>query len=455
MAPIPGGVRVTGFVSPSDSADNYATHKDIYGSGGFMTVANAAARLAIPAERRVIGMSVRQQDTMEVWTLQGGIADVNWILDPMWVTDALRKLLNTGNVYFVEASAGVDAVARGTYSLPLKTIQYCHDNYVTAGNNDVILCWDITDTGFDENTNVDGLRITKNGTIIIGLQSIAIDNSNVGATSTVHINANYCKFLGFWILPEPIGIVVDGDDNYVGSEEYQIWSNAGTPALKLSSGGTTRVAYFQTENSNPAIEINCSQNTVKHCTLVGTAGGGDIGINFNHASADENSVTENTISQFVTGVNFINGAEDNVVCNNDIVGCTTPIAQANFANTNKLSGNRITPAKTTSAYTYNAGVAEETAFTYTNADNNLKRFVGSLDFTANITAAKIMTVRVKEEVDGATLRIIDSQTYTVGTDPNPHIDFVSFRDVTVTIQINLTEGVNRDVPRSIAVKDME
>jgi hypothetical protein len=80
MAPIPGSVRFTGFIAPSDSTDVYPTQSEVYNLGGFRAVANAAGRTAITAERRKEGMMVYQLDTDEYWTLIGGIADGNWLL---------------------------------------------------------------------------------------------------------------------------------------------------------------------------------------------------------------------------------------------------------------------------------------------------------------------------------------------------------------------------------------
>jgi hypothetical protein len=58
MTAIPGSVRVTGFLAPSDSADTYAVTDDAYHRGGFRPVANAAARDAITEGRRKVGMLV-------------------------------------------------------------------------------------------------------------------------------------------------------------------------------------------------------------------------------------------------------------------------------------------------------------------------------------------------------------------------------------------------------------
>jgi hypothetical protein len=58
MTAIPGSVRVTGFLAPSDSADTYAVTDDTYHRGGFRPVADAAARDAITEGRRKVGMLV-------------------------------------------------------------------------------------------------------------------------------------------------------------------------------------------------------------------------------------------------------------------------------------------------------------------------------------------------------------------------------------------------------------
>lgn len=58
MTAIPGSVRVTGFLAPSDSADTYAVTDDTYHRGGFRPVADASARDAITEGRRKVGMLV-------------------------------------------------------------------------------------------------------------------------------------------------------------------------------------------------------------------------------------------------------------------------------------------------------------------------------------------------------------------------------------------------------------
>ena len=58
MAAIPGSVRVTGFIAPTDTADTYPSHDATYGRGGMRSVADLTERNAIPADRRQAGMLV-------------------------------------------------------------------------------------------------------------------------------------------------------------------------------------------------------------------------------------------------------------------------------------------------------------------------------------------------------------------------------------------------------------
>ena len=80
MAQIPGSVPLTGKVAPTDTTDTFATHVDIYGEGGYMTVADQTEREAITTERRKQGMAVFQNDTNEMYILQDGVTNADWVL---------------------------------------------------------------------------------------------------------------------------------------------------------------------------------------------------------------------------------------------------------------------------------------------------------------------------------------------------------------------------------------
>jgi hypothetical protein len=458
MAPPPGSVRVTGYIGPSDTADTYPTHSEEWGKGGMRSVADTAARLAIPADRRKEGMFVKQLDTGQIWTLSGGILDANWVLDPMGVADYLRKIVNIGEVYFVDCDAGVDAANRGTFALPLATIQYAIDNYVVADRNDVVICWGSAGGGFDENLAATGLDVHKSGTILIGVDAVELDNTNVGATRVMTIQTSRgVKVYGFYITPSTAitGIFVDSTAQFVdiGSEDMpNFFSNCDIDVENQAYAVICRGNWHY--NGRIAYEFSLGDLSRVINTHMQNAGvGGSVGINIGAGHLD-NTFYGNTITGFLKGIVAGAGAVRNTAYDNAI-NCPTPIEDANAAGLNNWRDNHIVPVKTVSDFTYLAGVAEQDAYEFITTDDLDRRFAGSFDLDANITAAKIMTVRVKEQIDGANYRTIDSKTYTVGTDPNPHFDFVSFRTCKVTLQIDITEGVDRAIPRSVSVRTVE
>jgi len=71
------GVGLTGLIEPLNSGA-FPVFEDINGLGGFRAEANAAARDAIPANSRKIGMQVVLQDTGIVYQLVGGITNADW-----------------------------------------------------------------------------------------------------------------------------------------------------------------------------------------------------------------------------------------------------------------------------------------------------------------------------------------------------------------------------------------
>ena len=73
MVAIKGGVKVTGFISPTDDGDEYPVIDPVYGIGGIRELPDAVARDAIPAPRLRAGMLVVTQDDMKTWQLQGDL----------------------------------------------------------------------------------------------------------------------------------------------------------------------------------------------------------------------------------------------------------------------------------------------------------------------------------------------------------------------------------------------
>ncbi len=96
MASIPGSVPLSGKVAPTDTTDTFATHVDIFGEGGYMTVADQAERDAITTERRKQGMAVFVNDTNEMYILQDGVTNADWVLFSGGGGD-LQSVMNAGS----------------------------------------------------------------------------------------------------------------------------------------------------------------------------------------------------------------------------------------------------------------------------------------------------------------------------------------------------------------------
>ena len=79
MAKYPGGVTVSGYIAPSDTADIYATHKAQFGYGGYRSATDLTARDAITTLRREEGMVVYVISEKKEYRLVGGILNTNWV----------------------------------------------------------------------------------------------------------------------------------------------------------------------------------------------------------------------------------------------------------------------------------------------------------------------------------------------------------------------------------------
>ena len=72
-------LKINGVLRPINSTDE--THEDIYGKGGFVTVASTVARNDIPMERRKEGMVVNVIADNTWYKLVGGITNLDWSTD--------------------------------------------------------------------------------------------------------------------------------------------------------------------------------------------------------------------------------------------------------------------------------------------------------------------------------------------------------------------------------------
>lgn len=108
--------------------------------------------------------------------------------------------------------------------------------------------------------------------------------------------------------------------------------------------------------------------------------------------------------------------------------------------------------KTRTNFTFVNNTNEQTAYSYSNTDGLTRRFTGSFDLDALVTGGSVVTVRVKEEIDGSNLRNIDEKTITVGTQPeNFPVDYETDKDFSVTLQIDVAEATSRAIKRNVRV----
>jgi hypothetical protein len=107
------GVGISGLIANLPATVTpYPTQDPGLELGGFRSVANAAARDAIPANFRSIGMKVTLQDTGSEYELVGGILNANWILT------------SNGELSFITRSTLADLTARDSASLPNGCVAY-------------------------------------------------------------------------------------------------------------------------------------------------------------------------------------------------------------------------------------------------------------------------------------------------------------------------------------------
>lgn len=106
-------------------------------------------------------------------------------------------------------------------------------------------------------------------------------------------------------------------------------------------------------------------------------------------------------------------------------------------------------------YGYGVGTDEQDAFIYNNTDGKDKRIVGRLSLR-NFTADRVITIRVKEKINGVDWELVDDPTeYVVGTDPAPCFDLMTHNSFKITAQINTTEAVLKNIHRKISVWNSE
>ena len=73
-----GSLKITGYISPTSPKDSYPTHLDIYGKGGYRSVATLEDRDLISEDRRSVGMMCYVASEGKTFQLVGSIDNDSW-----------------------------------------------------------------------------------------------------------------------------------------------------------------------------------------------------------------------------------------------------------------------------------------------------------------------------------------------------------------------------------------
>jgi len=119
MSIIPGGVRLTGFISPNDSTDAFPVFKPIYGLGGLRTVDTLVDRDAITSQRREEGMLVYVKEDGQYYQILSGLTNSDWVnLNLSTPVSTTISVTTTGvNNYTGTATPSITAYTVGTIYL--------------------------------------------------------------------------------------------------------------------------------------------------------------------------------------------------------------------------------------------------------------------------------------------------------------------------------------------------
>jgi hypothetical protein len=108
-----GAIPVTGPIAPTDSNDSYPVAHNEHIKGGWKNIFDTTARLAIPADRREIGMKAYEISTNKLYHLIGGVEDTDW-QEVAFGQSGIEDAPNDGKMYYrknntwVEYSQAVD-----------------------------------------------------------------------------------------------------------------------------------------------------------------------------------------------------------------------------------------------------------------------------------------------------------------------------------------------------------
>lgn len=125
------GTNVAGKIVPFTTDDTYASHEDIYGQGGLMSVADLTARDTITAARRKQGMLVYVISENILYQLIGGITNGDWITKSLISFGIAGENLLANQPLYIKNDASL-GIADNTTFLKSKVIGFALNDALTS-----------------------------------------------------------------------------------------------------------------------------------------------------------------------------------------------------------------------------------------------------------------------------------------------------------------------------------
>ena len=236
MALITGAVNVTGTISPTDTADIYATHSSVYGKGGYREVLDLLERDSITLARRTDGMLMYVQSDKKLYKLENGIENSNWVefnLDSESINyDSSGSTLSSTNV-----QDAIDEVASNAHTFTTK--QVTHE--ITGGATGTI-------------TVTQGEDVTINTVVEYAENDFAVGPTQKTTVAHSFVTGKYNVAKDTSILE--VGIGADGDNK---QNAFEISESGVVSAPSVNKDQITEDGDLTTKNYIDYLIIDCGE----------------------------------------------------------------------------------------------------------------------------------------------------------------------------------------------------
>lgn len=278
----PPGTNVGAVITPSDSADVYPTHNDIWGLGGYRVVADTIDRNAISTLRRKIGMVVYCISDSASYQLRGGITNGDWVKYSIsGPTNYLMRYSSSGNGH--DSTSIRDSAGIPIFEKPVifkDTVQFGDTAYVIAGSPRIY-----SDAGLSLTVDISypgAFQIFHNkfNYPTGGVVFAASDNSIYVAVDFYSLADIFCEdiFAGN-IDGDTITADVIGDDvvDYAATSTVTGWSSFTNKVIRYQKSGKVVTVWFEMRGTS---NLNSTTFTLPFVPVSG------LYIDFNFTAVD-------------------------------------------------------------------------------------------------------------------------------------------------------------------------